>query len=136
MKAWLLVLRMNSGLRAGSSKRYRSHSCTSVRGAPSTIHSAIALATPAECVTHTASATQKPDRSRCSPMIEKPSGVKEKMPLKPSSTLESPSEGSSSVLAAHPSAKSSSVNGSIDGIASSAVSLSSVVISTGIGRCP
>ena len=49
----------------------------------------MALATPAEWVTHTASATQKPGRSRCSPMIENPSGVNEKMPLNPSSTLES-----------------------------------------------
>ena len=96
----------------------------------------MAFATPAECVTHTASATQKPARSRCSPMIEKPSGVKEKMPLKPSSTFASPSAGSRSTLAAQPGAKSSSVNGSIDGIASPAVSVSREVMSTGMGRCP
>ena len=69
-------------------------------------------------------------------MIEKPSGVNEKMPLKPSSTFESPSAGSSSAAACQAGAKSSSVNGSIDGIGSPAVSASSVDMSTGIGRWP
>ncbi len=45
----------------------------------------MALATPAECVTQTASATKKPSTSGASPMSGPPSGVKEKMPLKPSS---------------------------------------------------
>ena len=69
-------------------------------------------------------------------MIENPSGVNEKMPLNPSSTLESPSAGSSSALAVQPGAKSSSVKGNIDGMASPAVSAIRVVMSTGIGRCP
>ena len=102
---------------------------------PSTIHSAVALATPAEWVTHTASATQNPLRSRCSPMIEKPSGVNEKMPLNASSTLESPRAGMQfGGSPTRPGAKSSSVNGSIDGIGSPAVSAISVDMSTGIGR--
>ncbi len=127
---------MKLGLRATSSKRYRSHSWVSIDGVPSTIHSAVALATPAECVTHTASATQNPLRSRCSPMMEKPSGVNEKMPLNASSTFESSSAGSNSRAASHAGAKSSSVNGSIEGIGSPAVSAIRVDMSTGIGLWP
>ena len=82
----------------------------------STIHSAIARATPAEWVTQTASATQNPDSSRCSPISAMPSGVKENTPLMPSSILVSDSAGSSVVLRCQASAKSSSVNGSTDGI--------------------
>src|SRR6058998_1211944 len=100
------------------------------------IHSAVALATPAECVTQTASATQKPLSSRCSPMIDMPSGVNEKMPLKPCSTFESLSTGSNFTDSRQAGAKSSSVNGSIDGICSPDVSAASEDMSTGIGRCP
>ena len=119
-----------------SSNRYRSHSCTSTDGVPSMIHSAVAFATPAEWVTHTASATQKPLSSRCSPMMEKPSGVNEKMPLKASSIFESPKVGRSFIDSRQAGTKSSSVNGSIDGIDSPAVSAISVDMSTGIGSCP
>ena len=104
-----------------------------MRERPSIIHSAIARATPALCVTQTASATQKPDRSRCSPMRAAPSGVKEKMPLKPSSTLVSARTGSRSTVRSHASAKSSSVKGSIDGMVPSSLRSSRP---TGIGRWP
>ena len=124
---------MNDGLRAMSSKRYRSHSWVSIDGVPSMIHSAVARATPAEWVTQTASATQKPASSRCSPMRENPSGVNEKIPLNASSNFESSSAGISSAAAFHAGAKSSSVNGIIDGIGSPAVSDSRVDMSTGIG---
>ena len=81
---------MNSGLRADVLEPVQVALVdVGATGAPSTIHSAVALATPAEWVTQTASATQNPLSSRCSPMIEKPSGVNEKMPLNASSTFES-----------------------------------------------
>lgn len=67
-------------------------------------------------------------------MIEKPSGVNEKIPLNASSTFESPSAGINSAAADQAGAKSSSVNGSIDGIGSPAESAISVDMSTGIGR--
>ena len=68
------------------SKRLRSHSWRSVGDPPSTSHSAIALPTPAEWVTQTASATQKPATSRDSPISGMPSGVNENTPSIPSST--------------------------------------------------
>ena len=66
-------------------------------------------------------------------MIEWPSGVKEKTPLKASSIFDSPSAGRSSTADFQAGAKSSSVKGNIDGMASSAVSASKVDMSTGIG---
>ena len=67
-------------------------------------------------VTHTASAIQKPATCRDSPTSGPPSGVNEKIPLKPASIFEERREGSSSWLCSHAGAKSSSVKGSIEGI--------------------
>ena len=94
------------------------------------------MATPAEWVTHTASAIQKPATSGDSPISGPPSGVKEKIPLKPSSTFAPRSAGSSSRHCSQGPAKSSSVKGSIDGMAEAVTSPSSSRSSrrTGIGR--
>ena len=71
-----------------------------------------------------------------SPISGPPSGVKEKMPLKPASIFDDRSEGSSSWLCSQAGAKSSSVNGSIDGIDDSRTPspCGSSRRSTGIGR--
>ena len=87
-------------------------------------------------MTQTASAIQKPATSGDSPISGPPSGVKEKIPLKPSSIFADASAGSSATLCSHDGAKSSSVNGSIDGIDDAVTSPSSSrsVSRTGIGR--
>lgn len=86
---------------------------------PSTIHSATALATPAEWVTQTASASQKPRSFRDSPRTGMPSGVKEKTPLKPSSISVSRRAGIRSRQSSQLGAQSSSVKGNEDGISMS-----------------
>ncbi len=106
----------------------------SIVGRPSVIHSATALATPAEWVTQTASASQNPRSSRDSPRTGIPSGVKEKTPLKPSATREAPSAGSSPTLSCQLGAKSSSVKGSEDGMTGASSKAGRVKGSTGIGR--
>ena len=86
-------------------------------------------------MTQTASAIQNPLTSADSPTRGPPSGVNEKTPLKPESTFAERSEGSSSWLYSHAGAKSSSVNGSIEGIDDSPMSSwGRSRRSTGIGR--
>ena len=71
------------------------------------------------------------------PISGPPSGVKEKIPLKPSSTFVPRSAGSSSRHCSQAAAKSSSVNGSIDGMAAVGhlAAVGQVVAGrTGIGR--
>ena len=92
-------------------------SCRSISLRPSTSSCATARATPAEWVTHTASAIQNPATSGDSPISGPPSGVNEKMPLNPLSILAVSRQGSSSLHCSQAGAKSSSVKGSIDGIA-------------------
>ncbi len=113
-----------------------SHSWTSTRGAPSTSHSAIAFATPAEWVTQTASASQKPRTSRDSPISGMPSVVNEKTPLIPSSHVAPRRAGITSWAQPHDWAKSSGVNSSTEGITGASAGERSVAGSIGIGRWP
>src|SRR5690606_40877353 len=115
------------------SNRLSSHSCRSIGDAPSTSSSASALATPAECVTQTASASQNPSRGGASPISGKPSGVKEKTPLMPSPYLVSASGGSSSQASRQAGSKSSSVKVWTDGIVVAFRAIS--CWATGIGLC-
>jgi hypothetical protein len=88
-------------------------------------------------VTQTASAIQNPLTSGDSPISGPPSGVKEKIPLNPSSTFVEASAGNSCLHRSHAGAKSSSVNGSIDGIDVAVTSRPSKSLNrAGIGRCP
>lgn len=91
---------------------------------------------PAEWVTHTASATQKPRTSRDSPSSGMLSVVKENRPLTPSSRVACSAAGSSARVSAQAGAKSSPVNGSTEGMTSASATgrISSGVI--GIGRWP
>ena len=101
--------------------------------------SATARAMPAEWVTQTASAIQKPSTSGDWPTIEPPSGVKEKIPLNPSAISVSRSAGNSSCDAFHAGSKSSGVNSSRDGMccASTCFGVSpSEAATTGMGRWP
>ena len=118
------------------SNRLTSHSWTSAAGWPSTSHSAIARATPAEWVTQTASATQNPATSFDSPMSGNPSGVNEKTPLIPSWIDAAASAGMSSPAHAQLSAKSAGVNSRTEGMIGASLGGSSVHGSTGIGRGP
>ena len=99
----------------------------------------MALATPAEWVTQTASATKKPSTSGDSPMSGPPSGVKEKMPLKPSSIWAPRRAGRRSLLSSHEGAKSSMVKSRREGMRcsdiSSAPTRGSRSMFTGMGRC-
>ena len=101
------------------------------------IHSAMALATPAECVTHTASATQKPAQLAVLAHDGQAVGGEREDAVEGLLDLRIAQCGKQ-FRAGLPSAgaKSSSVNGSIDGMGSPAVSVSSVDMSTGIGRWP
>jgi hypothetical protein len=83
------------------------------------VHQAVAtaLATPAEWVTHTASAIQNPATSGDSPISGRRPGVKEKIPLKPSSTFARAVPAAAQRHCSQGRTKSSSVKGSIDGMA-------------------
>ncbi len=96
----------------------------------------MALATPAEWVTHTASATQNPLTSADCPSSGMLSVVKEKRPLMPSSILASRVGGSRDRVSVHASAKSPGVNGVTDGITSASRTEAIASGRTGIGRWP
>jgi hypothetical protein len=87
-------------------------------------------------VTQTASATQNPLTSLDSPINGMLSVVNEKSPFMPSSIFDSRVPGIRSWVAAQAGAKSSSVNGSTDGITSAASTGRMSSALTGIGRCP
>jgi hypothetical protein len=118
------------GREARASKRLRSQAWTSTPGSPSTSQRASARPTPQEWVTQTASATQNPRTDGCSPISGMPSGVKEKMPLKPLSSPAAARSGSSATASSQDGAKSSGVNSRTLGIPPSV----SAPTSTGIGR--
>ncbi len=113
-----------------------SHSCRSKPGTPSTSHSATARPIPAEWVTQTASANQKPFTSRDSPSSGMLSVVNENSPFIPSAISVLRSPGISRWDSSQAGSKSSGVNRSTDGItsASSYRRISSAVV--GSGRWP
>ena len=99
-----------------ASKRCGSHSCRSVRTSPRTISSASARPAPPECVTQIASHSHSPRAAAASPISGMPSGVNDISPLKRARQRRAADGGQQprrSPRAAR--AKSSGVNGSIDG---------------------
>ena len=77
--------------------------------------SASAWPAPPECVTQIASPSQSPRTDAVSPSSGKPSGVNDISPLNVRVSAARPTAGSSEAVSRAAVAKSSSVNGSIDG---------------------
>ena len=121
------------------SNRLTSRPDRSVSEVPVVITSASAREMPTEWVTQTASAMKNPSTPADSPTSDPPSGVKEKTPLKARSTEVCRSSGSRLCDSSHSAAKSSGVNGRLEGIASSVISSARYCgrssRATGMGRC-
>lgn len=135
-KFWLPRSRTKSGAVWCAVNRLTSQACRSKEDTPSTRASAVARATPAEWVIHTASDTQKPCTSGDGPISGRLSVVKENSPLNPSSISASRMAGSSARVSFNAGAKSSGVKASIDGITSASAGEAMASGSTGMGRWP